>query len=120
MKEENLKGNLAISEKDLLDGCLRGENSYQKALYDQYKVLLFRVCLRYAKDRMEAEDMLQDGFIKIFDTEKYQMQKQYNTKVKSLFASDIHPESPQLFACGSGIGEVVIWDFKLKKVSTDN
>lgn len=66
MKEENLKGNLAISDKDLIDGCLRGDNSCQKALYDQYKVLLFRVCLRYGKDRMEAEDMLQDGFIKIF------------------------------------------------------
>jgi RNA polymerase sigma-70 factor (ECF subfamily) len=31
-----------------------------------YRVPLFRVCLRYAKDRPEAEDLLQDGFIKIF------------------------------------------------------
>lgn len=66
MKEENLKENLALSEKDLLDGCLKGDNSCQRALYDKYKVPLFRVCLRYAKDKMEAEDMLQDGFIKIF------------------------------------------------------
>lgn len=66
MKKENLKGNLALTEKDLLEGCLKGDNSFQKALYEKYKVQLFRVCLRYAKDKMEAEDMLQDGFIKIF------------------------------------------------------
>jgi RNA polymerase sigma-70 factor (ECF subfamily) len=57
---------LAISEKKLLAGCCKGKPDAQKALYDQYKVPLFRVCLRYAKDRPEAEDMLQDGFIKIF------------------------------------------------------
>lgn len=57
---------MAISEQDLLKGCLQGSNSHQKALYDQYKVPLFRVCLRYAKDRMEAEDILQNGFIQIF------------------------------------------------------
>jgi RNA polymerase sigma-70 factor, ECF subfamily len=66
MSKENLNENLTISEKDLLAGCLKGDSSCQKALYEQYKVSLFRVCLRYAKDRMEAEDMLQDGFIKIY------------------------------------------------------
>lgn len=57
---------MAIPEKNLLEGCLKGDRSYQKALYEAYKVPLFRLCLRYAKDRMEAEDMLQNGFIKIF------------------------------------------------------
>jgi len=57
---------LKIPEKNLLEGCLRGNRDCQKALYEKYKVPLFRVCLRYAKDRMEAEDMLQKGFIKIF------------------------------------------------------
>ena len=50
----------------LVSGCLKGESGSQKALYEKYKVQLFRVCLRYAKDRAEAEDMLQDGFVKIF------------------------------------------------------
>ena len=61
-----MKINLALSEKNLLEGCLKGDSSCQKALYETYKVMLFRVCLRYAKDRQEAEDMLQDGFIKIY------------------------------------------------------
>lgn len=38
----------------------------QRYLYDQYKISLFTVCLRYSRDRSEAEDILQEGFIKIF------------------------------------------------------
>lgn len=57
---------MELSEQNLLSGCLNQDKVCQKALYEKYKVTLFRVCLRYAKDRMEAEDMLQDGFIKIF------------------------------------------------------
>lgn len=59
-------GNLGISDEKLVSGCLKGESNAQKALYEKFKIQLFRVCLRYAKDRTEAEDMLQDGFIKIF------------------------------------------------------
>jgi RNA polymerase sigma factor (sigma-70 family) len=39
---------------------------HQTALYNQYSVPMFRVVLRFAKDRSEAEDMLQDGFVRVF------------------------------------------------------
>lgn len=35
-------------------------------MYEQYKTDMFRLCLRYARDRQEAEDFLQEGFIKVF------------------------------------------------------
>lgn len=50
----------------ILKGCLKNNRNAQKALYKKYKVPMFRVCLRYANSRAEAEDMLQDGFIKVF------------------------------------------------------
>jgi len=53
-------------EKNIINGCLKGDSNSQKALYERFKVPMFRICLRYAKDRAEAEDMLQDGFIKVF------------------------------------------------------
>lgn len=53
-------------EKKLVKGCVKKDRKAQRQLYDMYKVVLFRVCLRYSKDRPEAEDMLQDGFIRIF------------------------------------------------------
>ena len=39
----------------------------QQALYDRYSGKMFALCLRYAKHRAEAEDILQEGFIKVFD-----------------------------------------------------
>ena len=44
----------------------KGNPIAQKHLYEAYKVPLFIVCLRYGRDRSEAEDILQEGFIKIF------------------------------------------------------
>jgi len=44
----------------------KGNTTAQKYLYEQYKVSLFTICLRYSRDRSEAEDILQEGFINIF------------------------------------------------------
>lgn len=55
------------SDQDLIKGVLRGSPAHQTALYRAYSVPMFRIVLRYARDRAEAEDMLQDGFIKVFN-----------------------------------------------------
>ena len=46
--------------------CLKGKRNAQKQLYEKYKVQAFSVCLRYANSKFEAEDFLQEGFIKLF------------------------------------------------------
>lgn len=53
-------------EQQILLGCLRNDRKAQRALYEEYKVQMFRLCLRYARDRQEAEDLLQEGFIAVF------------------------------------------------------
>lgn len=53
-------------EEHIIRGCLKGDSESQRALYEHFKVPMFRLCLRYAKDRPEAEDLLQDGFIQVF------------------------------------------------------
>lgn len=50
----------------LLEACKGQNRAAQKELYETYKSTLFRICLRYAPGREEAEDMLQEGFIRIF------------------------------------------------------
>lgn len=50
----------------ILAGCRRGDALAQRRLFDRYKNPLFAVCLRYARDRPEAQDMLQDAFLVIF------------------------------------------------------
>lgn len=60
-----------ITESQLVDKCLAGSAEAQELLYRRYSSKMFGVCLRYAKNRMEAEDILQDGFIKVFQNLKH-------------------------------------------------
>ncbi len=50
----------------LLEDCKKGKRVAQKELFDSYKGRMYAVCLRYAKSREEAEDMMIEGFGKIF------------------------------------------------------
>lgn len=59
--------------KKLIRDCLRGKRNAQRALYDEHKGRMFALCLRYARSREEAEDILQDGFLKVYrDLRQYQ------------------------------------------------
>ncbi|MEM8886884.1 MAG: RNA polymerase sigma factor [Bacteroidota bacterium] len=61
-----------MQEKQLLKACLEGNDIALRKLYETHKVRLFMICLRYSRDRSEAEDILQEGFIKIFkDLKQY-------------------------------------------------
>jgi RNA polymerase sigma factor (sigma-70 family) len=51
---------------DLINRCKKGERKAQELLYRQFSSKMLGVCFRYAADKMEAEDMLQNGFIKVF------------------------------------------------------
>ncbi len=51
---------------DLIHQCLKGNRSAQKHLYNSYAPKLLGTCMRYARDKAEAEDFLQEGFIKVF------------------------------------------------------
>ena len=55
-----------IDEHELIKGCLACEEKYFKILYNNYYGKMLNVCMRYARDRDEAKDVLQDGFIKVF------------------------------------------------------
>ena len=55
-----------LTEYELIKGCIRSDSRCQRTLFEQYAGKMMSVCLRYAQDQMEAEDMLQDGFIRVF------------------------------------------------------
>ncbi|WP_428329724.1 RNA polymerase sigma factor [Mucilaginibacter sp.] len=50
----------------LITRCKANERKAHELLYKQFASKMMGVCLRYATDRMEAEDMLQNGFVKVF------------------------------------------------------
>ncbi|UEG49916.1 RNA polymerase sigma factor [Ferruginibacter lapsinanis] len=57
---------LVDSTDKLIQGCIRGDRYSQSQLYALYAPKMFIVCLRYSKNREEAEDIMQDGFTKVF------------------------------------------------------
>lgn len=54
------------SDKEIVEGCLRKELKMQQALYDRFSGRMYVVCLRYASGQLEAEDILQEAFVKVF------------------------------------------------------
>jgi RNA polymerase sigma-70 factor, ECF subfamily len=55
-----------LSENELIEGCRKSSRAFQKALYDRYCRKMLVVCLRYSKTTAEAEDIVQEGFVKVF------------------------------------------------------
>ena len=55
-----------ISNNRIIDGCRAGRQSAFRELYDKYASPMLGVCFRYSKNRDDAEDILQEGFIKVF------------------------------------------------------
>ncbi len=53
-------------QEELIHECQKGNRKAQKELYDRFAPILMGICYRYAKDTSEAEDILQEGFVKIY------------------------------------------------------
>ncbi len=60
------RSNQMTPENDLIEGCLKDDRRMQEELYQRFSPRMYAVCLRYAGNADEAQDVLQDGFIKIF------------------------------------------------------
>lgn len=54
------------SEEKLIHRCLTNDVKAQEEFYRRFAPKMYGVCLRFAKSRMEADDFLQEGFIKVF------------------------------------------------------
>jgi len=54
------------SQQDLVRDCLRGDPRAQRALYDTYAEVMLGVCCRYIRTQADAEDVLQEAFVRVF------------------------------------------------------
>jgi RNA polymerase sigma factor (sigma-70 family) len=63
-----MKFHLNSSEHDLVKGCVKGDNLAQKYLYQKFYSKMLNVCMRYSNDRDEAAEMLNMGFLKVFNS----------------------------------------------------
>ncbi|MDD3860843.1 MAG: RNA polymerase sigma factor [Bacteroidales bacterium] len=58
------------NDNDIIKGCCNNKHKYQMALFDKYAPMLRGVCLRYVRNDADADDLLQEGFIKILQNIK--------------------------------------------------
>lgn len=56
-----------MEEQELATRCARRDRQAREELFRRYSPRLYALCLRYTRDKQEADDLLQDAFIKVFD-----------------------------------------------------
>jgi RNA polymerase sigma-70 factor (ECF subfamily) len=79
---------LEVSEQELIKGCLEGIQAFQQMLYKRYASKMLTVCMRYADNREEAEDILQEGFIIVFEKmHQFRMQGSFEGWVRRIMVN---------------------------------
>ncbi len=80
--------NHITSDADLIRGCINGERKYQEALYNIHSAKMYSVCLRYCSDSDDAQDVLQEGFVKVFkNLEKFRNEGSFEGWVRRIFVN---------------------------------
>ena len=57
-----------MSDEELVKACIQQQPAAQKALFDKFSRKMMGLCMRYASDTQEAQDIVQDGFVKVFNS----------------------------------------------------
>ncbi len=69
----------------MIDGCIRGDTRMQQAFYYHFYPMLMRICIRYAPNREDAEQWVQDSFLKLFrNLDKYEAWGSFEGWIKSI------------------------------------
>lgn len=72
----------------LIERCLKGERPAQRELFDRFAGKMLYLCMRYASDQTEAEDMLQEGFIRVYkNLHKYKGEGAFEGWVRRVFVN---------------------------------
>jgi RNA polymerase sigma factor (sigma-70 family) len=77
-----------VSENDLIEGCIGGDRKMHELLYERFSPKMYAVCLRYASSPDDAQDLLQEGFIKIFrNLDKFRKEGSFEGWIRRVFVN---------------------------------
>ena len=75
-----------MDELQILAGCKEQKREAQKMLYEKYSRKMYSICLRYSSDTDTAQDLLQDGFMKVFASiDSFQARGSFEGWIKRVF-----------------------------------
>ena len=81
-----------INEHELIQQCLAGNPVAQKTLYDTYARTMYGLCIRYSSNTEEAQDILQDGFVKVFaKLGQFSFNGSFEGWMKRIFMNNLAP-----------------------------
>ncbi|MFN8315006.1 MAG: sigma-70 family RNA polymerase sigma factor [Chitinophagales bacterium] len=76
------------SDEQIIAGCRAGDRKYQELLYQRFASKMFTVCMRYAAESNSAQDLLQEGFVKIFkNIEKFRGEGSFEGWIRRIFVN---------------------------------
>lgn len=76
-------------EKNLIERCIKGELEAQKEIYDLFASTMYALCIRYLQERETAKDILQEGFIKLFQNiHKYNGKGSFEGWTRAIFVNE--------------------------------
>src|SRR5215210_8354065 len=82
------KSNYTISETDLIRECIAGSRNMQEELYRRFAPKMYAVCMRYANNADDAQDLLQEGFIKIFkNLDRFRAEGSFEGWIRRVFVN---------------------------------
>ena len=82
------KSNYTITESDLIKECIEGNRGAQEELYKRFAPKMYAVCMRYANNADDAQDLLQEGFIKVYkNLSKFRAEGSFEGWVRRVFVN---------------------------------
>lgn len=77
------------TRQELIEACKRGDRSAQKKLYESYADAMYNVCLRMTQDHEDAQDVLQNAFVKVFkNLDKFKYESTPGAWIKRIVVND--------------------------------
>lgn len=77
-----------MNTKKLVKGCVKGDPKAQKALYDSYAPAMWSICSRYAKQKEQAEEIFQEGFLLVYkNIKQVRNEAALSVWIKSIFVN---------------------------------
>jgi RNA polymerase sigma factor (sigma-70 family) len=81
-----VQSNHIPSESDLIKGCINGDPRMQRSLYQRFSSMMYGVCLRYSENSEDVNDVLQEGFIKVYkNLDKFRSEGSFEGWVRRIF-----------------------------------
>jgi len=79
---------IIFTDEQIIQGCMQSDRKYQEMLYQKFSGKMYAVCMRYAAEPNSAQDLLQEGFVKVFgNMDKFRGEGSFEGWIRRIFVN---------------------------------